>query len=317
VKINSEINNKPKLSVVSEPAQARIIIDGVDSGVKTPNLIELSPGSHHVEVTSIQGHGSKVVDVKEGEHNRVSIPLKLHESGSVRIVSRPLGKKITLDGKPVGTTPLLLDNVPTGNHKIEVVRHPDIEKDVAVKKGEVTEVLVVISSPEESRWEYGIESGYDFGFDNDNDGTSDTTYSTLYAAPVLATFRWREVSGSNLWLEGALGMSIVTCEAEENENGTCENFNDDDWSDPQVEFRIHAIQWYRLPLLIKQSWGGIPSDRIAMDFGAGLYATMPRSAGLTTRLKINLFWISIGFVYEYDFSTESIIGFTVGMRFVL
>jgi hypothetical protein len=62
--------------------------------------------------------------------------------GALYVVSRPMGARVTVDGRLVGVTPLLLTDVSSGSHTIEMQAdgHKPWQTTVQVKVGERTRV---------------------------------------------------------------------------------------------------------------------------------------------------------------------------------
>lgn len=102
----------PVLVVLSEPAGAEVLLGDRPLG-KTPlvlDSVEIGEGRESV-VLKLAGHRQTVVPlVREGRVARADGRLE-SALGTFRIDSRPSGATVRLNGKPVGVTPLTIDDV--------------------------------------------------------------------------------------------------------------------------------------------------------------------------------------------------------------
>jgi len=125
------------VNVRSTPAGARVSVDGRDVGVTPFTLAALARGSHVVRITH-QGYVAAERRVRIGSNQPAqSIEVDLvatrpargaapppatpeRTSGSLMVDSRPAGARVFVDGKLVGTTPLLIDAVAVGDHAVRL-----------------------------------------------------------------------------------------------------------------------------------------------------------------------------------------------------
>jgi serine/threonine protein kinase len=126
-----------RVSIRSTPAGARVSVDGRDAGVTPLTLPNLARGTHVVRLTH-QGYVAAERRVRIGStQSAQSIEVALvatrpvreaappapspeRTSGSLLVDSRPTGARVLVDGKLVGTTPLLLDSVAVGDHSVRL-----------------------------------------------------------------------------------------------------------------------------------------------------------------------------------------------------
>jgi hypothetical protein len=145
------------LLIRSTPAGAHVTIDGRQAGQTPLAIRELAPGTHAVRVSreGFVAQERRVVLSPTAPAQSLEIEL-LRETdrgadrdGSVRatagrftapllVESRPSGASVFLDGKAVGTTPLMIPDVPAGTHvvRLELADHQRWTASVRVVAGE-------------------------------------------------------------------------------------------------------------------------------------------------------------------------------------
>lgn len=109
------------LTVVTQPANALVLVNGNAKG-QSPALIEdLSPGRHIVS-TRVMGYDDKQVEVNlaAGGIHREVIDL-ISNAGSLVVQSSPSGASVFVDGRSEGTTPLSIDRIQKGSHEITLL----------------------------------------------------------------------------------------------------------------------------------------------------------------------------------------------------
>lgn len=120
---------------------ADIYVDGQKKGTSLWKGI-LGPGAYQIEARK-KGHKStsKYVELKDGEKYKFELENPVPIVGTLVLISSPLGAKVKIDGKEYGVTPLTLDNIIIGSHKIELVKdkYYSKTKTVQIKEGEVLE----------------------------------------------------------------------------------------------------------------------------------------------------------------------------------
>ena len=104
-----------------EDPEAELWIDNqkVGTGTWTGQLSSLS--SHYLEARR-KGHMSRSLnfDIVEGSTVTQTIGAPEPLYGSIEVLSEPSGAVVKVDGKQVGTTPFILNEVFIGNHRIEL-----------------------------------------------------------------------------------------------------------------------------------------------------------------------------------------------------
>ena len=140
-----EVTLRPNFADVELVATsgADIYVDGQKKGTSLWKGI-LGPGAYQIEARK-KGHKStsKYVELKDGENYKFELENPVPIVGTLVLISSPLGAKVKIDGKEYGVTPLTLENIIIGSHKIELVKdkYYSKTKTVQIKEGEVLEEI--------------------------------------------------------------------------------------------------------------------------------------------------------------------------------
>ena len=120
------------LLIRTTPPGASVVVDGLARG-RTPLSLEDVPfGTHRVRV-SYTGYGSETREVSLSRDAGVaSVGIDLVKSrtsseiavgtGSLQVESRPNGARVMVDGRLVGTTPVVVPDLADGSHRVRVER---------------------------------------------------------------------------------------------------------------------------------------------------------------------------------------------------
>ena len=112
------------LSIESNPAGARVQLDGNDLGIFTPYTVSGLPAGEHLIVIAKVGYAAerRSVQVRPGERSSLSVSLNELEA-TITVSSRPDGASIFLEGRDTGrVTPATLAARP-GQHHITVAKN--------------------------------------------------------------------------------------------------------------------------------------------------------------------------------------------------
>ncbi|MEO6952926.1 MAG: serine/threonine-protein kinase [Polyangia bacterium] len=137
------------IHITTEPPGAQILIDNARIAEDTPSTIEEKPGSYAV---TVQRDGyvphSEQVDVRSREAVRRNFVLEPLTSGTGFKLSEPIGAQVFLDGKQLdGQTPLQVQSVMPGKHKIEVRgAYGSWSEDVTLEAGKMADLHPVFPS---------------------------------------------------------------------------------------------------------------------------------------------------------------------------
>jgi hypothetical protein len=104
------------VTIVSDPPDAAVTIDGTAYGV-TPIEMPLS-GAHHVVITGPSATHEEDILVEFGEPKKIDVTLAA-KTGVLVVASNVPGAQVTIDGQPVGVTPLQLP-IAAGPHRVLV-----------------------------------------------------------------------------------------------------------------------------------------------------------------------------------------------------
>jgi PEGA domain-containing protein len=143
------------LSIVSNPSDADVTIDGVMRG-KTPLKISLAAGSYQMLVQ--QGTRTRTMPLTVEAGTVMSQYVELGDAaptvGRLDISSDRAGAHVTIDGKPRGATPLTLTDIPPGRHTVSVsAGEANVVRTVDVTAGATASVMVALGDP-------GISAGW-------------------------------------------------------------------------------------------------------------------------------------------------------------
>ena len=111
-----------KLAAQSQPAGARVIVDGVDRGVTPVTINDLSPGDHEVIFQNDAGTVRHVVTIEAGATASLNAPLV--GSGPVSgwvSIKVPFTVEVREQGRLIGTSDTARLMMATGRHELEFV----------------------------------------------------------------------------------------------------------------------------------------------------------------------------------------------------
>jgi hypothetical protein len=129
-------------SITSDPAGARVTIDGKSVAMATPTLVEMPPGTHKITL-SLSRYGARTIDVTGRRGERVPISVTLWGSIQVRLPRHDdTPVHVSVDGEDRGLAPTFLDHITPGPHDLEfaVSAQQQWGRTIEVRIGDVTEV---------------------------------------------------------------------------------------------------------------------------------------------------------------------------------
>jgi len=138
----------PVLVVESNPAGARVSVDGKEVGVTPLKTTDVQPGKHEIRL-SLAGHRDvlRKVALENAKEKRLVEALEARQ-GHLRVTTAPAGATVLVDGKPVGRTPIDGAPVLAGEHTIELrlERYQPATRRVAVAEGASVKLAVTLSA---------------------------------------------------------------------------------------------------------------------------------------------------------------------------
>ncbi|MDE7414248.1 MAG: WG repeat-containing protein [Muribaculaceae bacterium] len=126
-------------NVKSETPGTSIYVNGKHVGTDT-YLGELTAGTYLVEASK-EGYGSfsKTVELAEGESTTLTIPALTPMYGALNVGYSPVESQVSIDGKIVGTSPGVFNDIIMGNHTISISKpgYATFTTTVNITEGEV------------------------------------------------------------------------------------------------------------------------------------------------------------------------------------
>ncbi|GAX59732.1 hypothetical protein SCALIN_C04_0220 [Candidatus Scalindua japonica] len=134
------------LSIYSEPSDATILIDGRKTGTTPLIITGPDPGNHLVEIRK-EGFENWSESIKIVKTNQSSLKAVLQlKAGPVCIKSQPSIAEVLIDGKEVGTTPLIITDPSPGTYNVEIKKdgYENWNEDVMIEPGKETALTAVL-----------------------------------------------------------------------------------------------------------------------------------------------------------------------------
>lgn len=151
------------ITIPTDPEEASVSVDGIDSGFTTPGPVQIISGEHEIVVKKPGFAPWKdLIWVKAGETRTLALVQLKPVQGTLTIVSDPSAASVTINGKFKGTTPLSDVEVrPNENLEIEVLLagyhidrrelslNPGQERSMTIELEEETGEVEVVTDPED------------------------------------------------------------------------------------------------------------------------------------------------------------------------
>jgi hypothetical protein len=137
-----------QLHVRTEPAGARVNVDGVARGTSPVTIMELTPGEHAVHLESDLGSVKQVVTIEAGNTASLTVPLGAPEGAPVSgwiALSAPAEVQLFENKRLIGSSQSERLMVSAGRHEIEIVSEAlgyRAVRTIQVPPGKVTPVRV-------------------------------------------------------------------------------------------------------------------------------------------------------------------------------
>jgi hypothetical protein len=140
-----------RLTVDTQPAGADLWVDAQRRGV-TPLTVTLEPGEHTLGVRTALAERTVRVALAPGAQVVHHFELAPHStgtaSGRLSIVTDPSGVRVAVDGQPRGASPLLIVDLPYGDHVVSIEsRNGSAQRTIAVRSGATSDVFFSLPRP--------------------------------------------------------------------------------------------------------------------------------------------------------------------------
>lgn len=125
------------ISLSSVPDGAEIFLDGIDQGVKTPNIITNVPAGTHTYSLKLSGYTdyTGTVEVLENQTSSISAAFTPQE-GCVNVNTTPAGARIFIDNVDTGkVTPSMICGLSLGQHTFKLMLDGYVEETGSVSLG--------------------------------------------------------------------------------------------------------------------------------------------------------------------------------------
>ena len=136
-----------ELALETDPEGAEVWIDGEGTGRRTPTRLPVLPGPHTLDFKLDGFTPRRLAVMAAPRQDQTLAPLTLAPAPvQLRLSSEPAGAAVTLNGRPVGATPLTLALKPKAPYRLEVLKAgygPHREAGTAPARGTVTRDLVL------------------------------------------------------------------------------------------------------------------------------------------------------------------------------
>ena len=140
------------LSVESSPAGALVAVDGTPRG-KTPLRLELSEGSHALDVTLDGATRHVPLSLAGGTITAHSFEFtppapSTVADAAIEIRSEPAGGRVTVDGVARGSTPIVVTGLTAGRHEVQVAGpFRTVTKTMTLAAGQQARLIVTPARP--------------------------------------------------------------------------------------------------------------------------------------------------------------------------
>jgi hypothetical protein len=137
------------LVVTTNPAGVPVVVDGQPRGV-TPLTVELAAGWHELKLVTEGEPRIIPVTISAGSTvaQTVELPKAAPLTGQLTIRSEPPGARVTIDGIPIGPTPLNVEALTPGTHSVVLETDlSSVTQEVTIEAG-TTASLIVPMTPQ-------------------------------------------------------------------------------------------------------------------------------------------------------------------------
>jgi hypothetical protein len=133
------------LTVGTQPAGAELFIDGRRRGA-TPLTLPIEPGAHTLTLRSAGAERIVPLTVTAGaqvaQYFELTAPGGITPSARLSIVTDPPGARVSVDGRPRGVSPLVIEDLAAAEHSVAVTSNTgSVERRITIEPGAAKEVV--------------------------------------------------------------------------------------------------------------------------------------------------------------------------------
>jgi hypothetical protein len=133
------------LTVSTQPAGADLIIDGRRRG-QTPLTLAIEPGAHTLTLRSAGVERTVPLTVNAGaqvtQYFELKPPGPVTPSARLSVVTDPAGARVSVDGRPRGVSPLIIEDLAAAEHSVTVTSNTgSAERRITIEPGTTKEVV--------------------------------------------------------------------------------------------------------------------------------------------------------------------------------
>lgn len=153
------LKNATQLMVSSRTRGAVAIIDGGEAG-EVPLVKEVTPGKHKIRVEA-PGYFPDEVEGLAVEGQFVVVDVNLREKPARLALRTEDGAEISIDGRPVATTPVSSIDVPAGKHFITVAKRGRYAytRELTLKRGEEAKLVAPLETTTQRKAAWWVLGG--------------------------------------------------------------------------------------------------------------------------------------------------------------
>lgn len=123
---------KGDLYITTEPSGAAVEIDGQKVSGQTPLTLQgFAAGEHRIVTRRYNHFGSKTITLEPDDLLKVHIPMSEGE-GSLKVFTTPAGATVFIDGVNKGQTPIKIEKVAAGEHRLRLELRGYLSREAAV-----------------------------------------------------------------------------------------------------------------------------------------------------------------------------------------
>ena len=140
------------IAIVTNPSNANLYLNRIYQGSTPMSIPNVAVGTHEIKV-DLNGYYdfTQLVSVSAGETTSIYINLipinQQIQTGSLRVTTNPAGADIRVNNFFVGSSPLIINNLPTGYHSIKASKdgYSDYTSTILIYNGLTSEINIQLS----------------------------------------------------------------------------------------------------------------------------------------------------------------------------